>query len=990
MRIGSAPAFGVEKYEFKPEEEGGAPDNRAGSHPFQLTTSLAMNQTGQEEPVDLPKNLRFELPPGLLGNPTILPQCNQADFNTILLSPIGAPINLCGPDTVVGVAEVTIDEPLVFGEGPETRTVPVFNLEPAPGEPARFGLVALKVPVVLDTAVRTGSDYGVVVTATNTDQAAGLISSRVAFWGVPGDPRHNSARGWACVEKGNASAECLAQQTHEAEKEKVEKEKGEEPKPFLSLPTSCGTVLRSPMQAQSWMPGAQYLPAVESEFSESLEESSCSLLKFEPTLEGLNGEPGVEPGTASGSTPTSLTVRVKVPQPETPNSLVESAVKSTTVTLPEGLQLNPAAAGGLLACFPSQIGFQGGNEQSQTNNNEFSAGPASCPKEAKVGSVSIVSPDLPEPLTGFVYLASQNTNPFEPPLVLYIIAEEPTSKVLVKLAGKVTPNPTTGQLVSTFENTPQVPFKELTLKFFEGGRASQTTPALCGNYATTSSFVPWSGGSAAAPAASFAVTSGPGGGPCPSNPLPFGPSFSAGSTNIQAGAFTPFSLTIARPDGQQALSSLTMHLPNGMAAMLSSLTPCPIAQADAAQCGAGSLIGHSTTLTGLGNEPFALGGSVYLTGPFDGAPFGLSVATPAVAGPFNLGTVIANSTLQVDRSTAAATINAVESRILDARGGTTIASTPLPTMIKGVPVQLKEINVTVDRPNFQFNPTSCAPMAVTGTLGGAQGGGAAVSSHFQVANCASLPFKPVLTATTASTFSKLNGASFVVKVTSTPGQANIAKTRLVIPAQLPSRLTTIQKACPDATFEANPATCDEGSLIGMAVVHTPVLKSPLTGPAYLVSHGGAAFPDVEFVLQGEGITLILDGQTNIHNGVTTSTFNAVPDAPVSSFEAILPQGPHSALAAYVPGQSNLCATSLLVPTTITGQNGAVIEQNTKVGVTGCKGVLGVKYTRAQLLARALKACKKKHNRKQRIACERTARKKYGPIKHAKNKGGKKK
>jgi hypothetical protein len=996
----SAP-FGVEKYDLRAEEEGGAPDVRAGSHPFQLTTTIAFNQNAKEEPVDLPRNLEFNLPPGLLGNPTIIPQCSQGDFNTVL----PGPRNLCKTDTVVGVAEVTVDEPLSFPSA-STVQVPVFNLEPAPGEPARFGILPVKVPVVLDTAVRTGSDYGVVVTARDTSQTAGLVSSRLVIWGVPGDPRHNLSRGYACVGIHSVSPEtaarCKAQQEAEALAQKQEKEEGKEPKPFLSLPTSCGTPMRSPMRAQSWVAHAEFLPPVESEFTESLE--GCGLLPFEPILGSREfkpgvREPGIEPQSKFGSTTSGLNVRVSVPQPETATGLAESAVRSTTVTLPQGLQLNPAAAGGLLACSALQMGFVGGEEATQTNNDQFSPDPANCPPQSKVGTVAIKSPDLKNELKGDVYLAAQNTNPFEPPLILYLVASDPVSGVVVKLAGKTAPTEGTGQLVSTFENTPQVPFEELTLHFFgseEGGsgRASVSTPPLCGSYATASSFVPWSGNAPATPSATFDITSGPGGGPCSPNPLPFAPPFDAGITNHQAGGFTGFTLTIGRPDGQQALTGLSTHLPQGLAALISSVNPCPIERADAAQCGSDSLVGHSTSVTGLGSEPYSLAGRVYLTGGYRGAPFGLSVATPALAGPFNLGTVIANSTIEIDPNTAAVTVTTRETRILDARGGTTIAGSALPTMIKGVPVQLKAINVQIDRPNFQFNPTSCDPMAITGSLTGDQGGSEPVSSPFQVANCGSLPFEPKLAASVDGKGSKPTGVGFYVKLESAGlGQANIHKVELQLPIALPSRLSTIQQACPDNVFEANPAACGEGSNIGRAVIHTPVLRSPLEGPAYLVSHANLAFPDVVFVLQGEGIKLVLDGHTDIKKGITYSRFEAAPDAPFTTFETSLPAGPHSALGVNVAPSKNysLCGAALAMPTKIVGQNGAEIDKVTQINPAGCVAVKGYKATRAQLLAKALKACRKKKNKHRRVACERAARKKYGPpAKHKKSSTKKKK
>jgi hypothetical protein len=945
VRIDTEPApFGVQKYELKPEEEGGAPAKQAGSHPFQLTTSFTLTETAAEEGVALPKNLKFNLPAGLIGNPIAIPRCSQLDFTTI----VPGPANLCGPETAIGIAEVTINEPLVYPNGPATETVPVFNLEPARGEPARLGLEVDRVPVVLDTAVRTGSDYGVVVTAKNTSQAAGIISSRVEIWGVPGDPRHNVSRGWECAGGGGNNPPFFPKCSEQKQPPAV---------PFLNLPTSCGTPLKAPMQAQSWVPGAPYLPPVESEFQESLE--GCEGLAFSPSLE-------VEPDTQSGSTPAALKTTVKVPQEETPGGRAQSAVKSTTVTLPEGLQLSPGAANALEACSVLEFGLEPGfPEAAQIENNHFTPYKPGCRDATKVGTVTIISPDLQEPLKGFVYLAREHTNPFEAPLVIYLVAESKAAGVLVKLSGTVTPDPVTGRLVSTFENTPQVPFTELKLEFFRGARASVATPPLCGSYATEASMIPWSTGTPAAlPPSMFPISSGPGGGPCSSNPLPFGPSLQAGSVNPQAGGFTPFTLTINRPDGQQAVQGLSMQLPTGLAALLKSVTPCPEPQAANNECGPASLIGHSTASSGLGTEPFTLPGQVYLTGPYKGttlppgapaAPFGISDVTPAVAGPFNLGNVTVRSRIDVDPYTAAVTVT----------------SDPLPTIIKGVPTQLKQINVTVDRPNFQFNPTNCSQLAISGTLTGSQGASSPFSYPFKVANCGSLPFKPTFEASTEARTSKLNGAALSVRVTSGGlGVENIGKTKVALPIALPSRLTTIQKACDEKIFAANPESCPEGSNIGKAIIHTPVFNNPLQGPAFLVSHGNAAFPDVEFVLKGEGLTIILDGKTDIKKGITTSTFESLPDAPFTEFETILPEGPHSALAA----TGDLCAQPLIMPTTLTSQSGGVIQQETRIKVTGCAKPAGL--TPAQKLAKALKACRKKHNRHQRTVCERRARKTY--------------
>jgi phage tail protein X len=460
--------------------------------------------------------------------------------------------------------------------------------------------------------------------------------------------------------------------------------------------------------------------------------------------------------------------------------------------------------------------------------------------------------------------------------------------------------------------------------------------------------------------------------------LAFTPALQGGATNLQAGAFTNFALQITRPDGDQTLKSVAVTLPPGDAAILASLTPCPEPEASLGTCGPESEIGQASATSGVGPDPYTVsGGRVFITGPYDGAPFGLAILTPAVAGPFDLGEILVRSRIDINPNTAAVTI-----------------TSGLPTFVQGlgraptgIPLQLRQINVSIDRPNFEFNPTNCTPMNIQGTLEGAEGTTANATSPFQVAGCQSLPFDPKLTATAAGKGSKANGTSLKVTVTSGginasgAAQAGIAKVDLQLPKALSSRLPTLQKACTEQIFNANPASCDEGSVIGNATIHTPVLKDPLSGPAYLVSHGGAEFPDVEFVLQGEGITLVLDGKTDIKDGVTYSRFESTPDAPFTVFETDLPAGPHSVLTPNVPEKDDfsLCKASLSMPTEITGQNGAVINQTTKIAISGCNGVLPsktIKPTKAQLLAKALKACRKDKHKHKRTACEKQARRKY--------------
>ena len=960
--------FGVDAYELQPQSEEGTPDTQAGSHPFQLTTGFTLNQTlqpdgnpprEQQAAPALPRNLHFTLPPGLVGNVTAIPQCAGGQFTTIA----SKDINLCPESTAIGVARVTINEPVNF-HGVLTETVPVFNLEPAYGEPARFGFEIQKVTVILTTALRTGQNYAVEVSIANAPQTVALLASEVTLWGVPNDARHNDSRGWECLGGGywvaglEPAKPCQTPTETEA--------------PFLTLPTSCAGPPTSTVQGVSWTGEPLGGDAQSYSFPASL--TGCQALELTPAL-------SVTPETTAASTPSGLTVKITVPQDSTLSvkGLAEADIRDTTVALPVGVQASPGAAYGLTTCSSEAIGLTGSfetapGEANPLLNEQFSGALADCPEEAKLGTVAIKTPLLASELHGYVYLASQDTNPFASPLVLYLVANDPQAGVHVKLAGEVYIDPNTGQLTSTFDQTPQVPFSELTLNLFGGPRAPQTTPPQCGSYNTSASFEPWAASEntprPAQTTAAFQIENGPEAAPCPPTPPAFTPGFQAGASDTQAGAYTSFTLELARPDQDQALTGVTLTLPPGIAATLATVPLCQEAQANAGACPAASEIGQATALAGLGPEPYIqAGGHVYLTGPYQGAPFGLEILTPAQAGPFNLGNVIVRSKIEVNPHTAAVTI----------------ISDPLPTQLKGIPLQLKRVLVTVDRPSFEFNPTSCAPMKIEGTLTGAAGATSNVSSPFQVSGCQTLPFKPTVTASTQGKTSKADGASLKLTFKSKPGEAHVATTILTIPATLPARLTTIQKACVASVFEANPAACPEGSDIGTAVVHTPVLKNPVSGPIYLVSRGNAAWPDAELVLQGEGITVILDGQTAIKKGVTTSSFLSVPDAPFESVEAKLPEGPHSALTANLPFKDHysLCDQHLTIPTALTGQNGTAVNQNVKVSIQDCHAVKASKakhLTRKQKLARALKACRPahRHSGAERDACERRARNRYSP------------
>jgi hypothetical protein len=740
------------------------------------------------------------------------------------------------------------------------------------------------------------------------------------------------------------------------------------------MPTSCEEPFSTSVEGSAWptkadpagasFSGVSY--SLQDSFGRSLAVSGCNKLPFSPSIE-------VKPDGQAGSTPTGLTTTVNVPQEVNENGagLASSAVRDINVTLPEGVSINPAGANGLEACSEGQIGYLPGESNVAAGEVHFTPALPSpfCPTAAKVGTVKIKVPIIKNPLEGAVYLAAQNANPFGSLVAMYIVAEDPESGVLVKLPGEVSLSEA-GRISASFKNSPQAPFEEAELHFFGGSRAPLSTPSHCGTYTTAASFTPWSGTPAVGAQSSFQILSGPNGKPCPGAALPFAPTLAAGTSNIQAGAFTPLTTTISREDGNQDIQTVQLHMPAGLSGIIAGVPLCPEAQANAGSCSAASEIGHTTVSVGLGGDPYSVvGGQVFLTEGYKGSPYGLSIVNPAKAGPFDLGKVIVRAKLDVDPLTAALTVT----------------TDPIPHILDGIPLQIQHVNVTIDRPGFTFNPTNCSPSAITGSIASLEGASSPVSVPFQVTNCANLKFAPKFAVSTTGKNSKANGAGLSVKLSYPKAPqgtyANLAKVKVSLPKQLPSRLTTLQKACLAAVFDANPAKCPPESIVGRAKVITQLLPVPLTGSAYFVSHGGEAFPDLTMILKGYGVTVELVGNTQIKNGITTSTFKATPDVPFESFELTLPQGKFSALTA----NASLCKSKLAMPTEFTAQNGAVITQSTPISVTGCAKPLNNK----QKLAKAMKACKKKRNHAKRAGCEKSARKRF-PVKKAAKGSGKKK
>jgi DNA-binding beta-propeller fold protein YncE len=943
----AGPGFGIKSFDVSFFNEDGSPDTQAGSHPYRMVTSIVLNtaaiqreKTADSRYVDLPdgnvRDIVTDLPPGLVGDPNATAmKCTLAQLEHVGGETGGG--GHCPPESQVGELEAQ------FGEGAVEPTLkePVYNTVPPPGVAAQIGANFVLPEVFVDVGVHAGGDYPLQASAVGISGLEPLIATRLTIFGLVGQANYGNE-----VINGNVDSR----------------------KPFLTLPTGCTGPLKSTVRANSYQNPDSFVEEktmTHDGAGQPLALTGCSKLEFPPTIT-------VSPDSTDASTSSGLTVGVHVSQKAAfnPEGLAESALRDTTVTLPEGVALNPAGADGLEACSEGLAGFTGFDEF----NSEFEPGvktatftpempsplqPGSnfCPEGSKIGTVQIKTPLLPDPLEGAVYLAAQNANPFGSLVAMYMFVEDPVSGSIIKLTGEVKLSDT-GQIVTTFKNTPDLPFEDLELHFFGGERAPLSTPSRCGTYTTKAVFVPWDGNGPVEPTSSFTIDHGPNGGPCPGASLPFNPSLTAGTTNIQAGAFSPFTMTMSRADGQQNLQAISLKMPPGLSGLLTGVELCGEAQANAGTCGPNSLIGETIVSVGVGNAPFTVtGGKVYLTGPYKGAPFGLSIVNPAKAGPYDLGQVIVRAKIEVDPVTADLMVTSDNEGLYK-----------IPTIIDGIPLQIKHVNVTINRSGFTFNPTNCNPMSITGSLDSTEGSTQALSVPFQATNCAALAFKPGFKVSTSGKTSRSKGASLSVKLTYPRApfgsQANIKSVKVDLPRQLPSRLTTLQKACTDHTFNHNPAACPAASIVGHAKAVTPLIPVPLEGPAYFVSHGGAKFPELVIVLQGYGVTLDLHGETFISKaGITSSTFHTVPDAPVGSFELMLPEGANSALAA----NGNLCsltktvlvkrkmtvrskgghkktvtrkvrktlAAGLVMPTAFTAQNGAVIKQNTPISVTGC-------------------------------------------------------
>jgi hypothetical protein len=911
----AAQAFEIEPGSFKVTPS----NDQAGAH-ADLTTSFAFTQDKEGGVGAVLRNGEVLLPVGFAGYPADVKTCDPVQLQT----------ELCPVDAQIGTIEVEIR----YTPGFDIKYLyPLYNMAPPPDETAVFGFV-IKQFISGNIVLSLGPDYRVHARFTNVITGVEVLRQSTTVWGVPAALSHDAQRGheFSCVKFGEGPEACGGGGDVA----------NENAVPFLVNPTQCtSTPLIAELQGvESWE--GDKLPAAHAFVGPF---TGCESLRFQPTI-------SVVPEQTQATTTTGYAFDLHVPQTEGAESLAAADLRDAVVKMPSGVVLSPSAANGLVACTEAQVGL--GSES-----------PVECPAASKLGSVSLITPALTGELKGALYLGGPPSGSITgPPFTLYLTLAG--HGVLVKIRGTAQADPVTGQITTTFDENPELPFSELKLQLTGGSRATVANPSVCGSYEAESDLTPWTAPFEQAvlgSSAPFEITG------CQAPR--FDPSFAASTLSNQAGGYSTLRVTFGREDADQDLGGLSVTTPPGLSGNLSHVQLCGEPQAAQGTCGPESQIGELTAGAGPGPEPYFIkGGRVYLTGPYDGAPFGLSIDVAEKAGPFDLGTgpcdcEVVRATVNVDPHTAQLTVT----------------NQALPTIKDGIPFQVKSVDVDINRPEFIFNPTSCDPMSVDGKLSSTQGMSSQQAYHFQVTNCEALKFEPKFSVSTQGKTSKADGASLTAKLTfpNTPQgtEANIAKVKVDLPKQLPSRLTTLQKACTAAQFEANPAGCPAASIVGHAKAITPILPVPLEGPAYFVSHGGEAFPSLIVVLQGYGVTVDLVGTTFISKaGITSSTFKTVPDVPVGSFELTLPEGKYSALAA----NGNLCTSKLVMPTAFVAQNGAVIHESTKIAVTGCPKTKKAKKAGKQKLKNALKSCHKEKSKSKRAVCERRAHKQYGPVK----------
>ncbi len=865
--------FGFEAFEVEVLDELGDPDTRAGGHPFSAGAKIVFNTHERAEVQSIydravngsPKEIRTETPAGFVGNPRAAVLCERS----------AAELDLCPHESAVGTIAIANDVVSTF------NPVPIYAMEPEPGTPAQFAFKVADFAFTLNPELRPEDGYAIDLVTQPLPKSPEVFKTDVVLCG------------FGVVFDGLEPAGCREREDPEATA-----------KPFLTNPPRCsGGEPLVRILAESW----------EGEFDEAKDTT--------PALTGCENVPfaaqiSFTPTSKRADSPTGMDVELTLPTDglEDPNGIAEAHLEGTTVTLPEGMAVNPAAANGLGACTMAELGISAAG----VPNDD----PVSCPESSKLGSVEANTPILEDTLGGTVYLAKQGSNPFGSLLALYLVIDSPENGILIKLAGKVSPDPDTGRLTVSFENNPQAPLSSVRLHFPGGNRAALINPPSCGTHAVQSQLTPWSAADPANPteaetlelSSSFALTQGPGGGPCPSGALE--PKLSAGLAGNQAGATSPFTLRLHREDGTQRFRGVSAKTPPGLSAYLKGIPCCPVSTLTSAPtapgsgaallaapvCPPASQVGSVSAGAGAGPDLlFIETGKAYLSCPYKGAPLSLGIATPAVSGPFDLGNVVVMSALHLDPQSAQITA----------------VSDPIPTILHGIPLDLRDVRVNLDRPNFTLAPTNCEPLATTATVTGDKGATATVSDRFQVGGCEKLGFKPKLALrlhgkTRRGAYQRLEAT-----LTARAGDANIKRASVALPHSIFLAQEHIRTVCTRVQFAAD--QCPQGSIYGKAKAISPLLDYPLQGLVYLRSSSNP-LPDMVVALRGpahQPLEIDLVGRIDSKNGGIRNTFDLVPDAPVSKFTLQLRGGKKSLLV----NSRELCKGTQRASVKFVAQNG---------------------------------------------------------------------
>jgi hypothetical protein len=865
-------------------------DTQAGAH-GDLTVGFRLSRNAAEMHYAYPQDIVVELPPGVVGNPQAYPQCTPLQLGTKVEN------TNCPLDSQVGVAD------LVLSEGGVLRDAPIYNMPPPGGRNvARFGFFTAHVAAYINVRLnpRTNS---LVAAVENASTAAPLLEASTTFWGVPSSPVHDKER--------LTPEEVLGMKTPPAQGRSSTMPEI----PFMTNPTSCDAGRTVRVSARSYQIPDRWF-AREASFPQI---TGCGILELKPvTSLGLT--------TSQGTSGTGLTYELQLPTQGLglPNIPSDSHLRRAEVVLPRGVTINPSQAEGLGVCSEADLARE--TYDSQPNQG--------CPETSKIGSVMAESPVIDRRAEGSLYVAKPYENPFGSLLAIYMVLRIPDRGVLITLPGKVMLDPATGQITTVFDDLPQLPVASFRLNFREGARAPLVSPPACGGYQAISNFAPWSapGGSVVRPN-SFAITSGPNFGPCPGGGLPpLRPLLTGGTVNNAAGSYSPFNVHIARNDAEQEITHFSVKLPPGLTAKLAGVPYCSdLAIAGAAgrkgahggeeelsspSCPSASQIGKTLVGVGVGQALTYVPGKLYLAGPYNGAPLSVVAITAAKAGPFDLGTVIVREALRINPETAEV--------FVDATG-----SDPIPRIIQGIPTHLRDIRVYVDRPQFALNPTDCTPTSLASVLMGAGSDFASaaddrpvtVSTRFQAADCGALEFKPSLKLRLRGATKRSGNPALRAELRMRPGEANVGRAQVTLPKSQFLEQANIGTVCTRPQFNSGPTPgsgCPKASVYGHARAFTPLLDQPLEGPVFLRSNGGERdLPDLVAALNGRQIDVVLVGHIDSEKGRIRTTFQTVPDAPVSRFVLNMSGGKKSLLT----NSTSLCKGRHRAKVAFTGQNG---------------------------------------------------------------------